>query len=58
MGLKSSLVIIKQNIRKFALKLNIRTVRWGTLRHLGFYQELEIRLKPREMVIFCTLHEK
>ena len=27
-------------------------------RHLGFYQELEIRLKPREMVIFCALHEK
>jgi len=26
--------------------------------HLGFYQELEIRLKPRQMVIFCTLHEK
>ena len=26
--------------------------------HLGFYQELEIRLKPREMVIFCALHEK
>ena len=23
-------------------------------RHLGFYQELEIRLKPREMVIFCA----
>lgn len=22
-------------------------------RHLGFYQELKIRLKPREMVIFC-----
>ena len=22
-------------------------------RHLGFYQELEIRLKTREMVIFC-----
>ena len=22
-------------------------------RHLGFYQELEITLKPREMVIFC-----
>ena len=21
-------------------------------RHLGFYQELEIRLKPRDMVIF------
>ena len=21
-------------------------------RHLGFYQELEIKLKPREMVIF------
>ena len=27
-------------------------------RHLGFYQELEIRLKPRERVIFCALHEK
>ena len=27
-------------------------------RHLGFYQELEIRLKPREMVIFGALHEK
>ena len=27
-------------------------------RHLGFYQELEIRLKPREMVFFCALHEK
>ena len=27
-------------------------------RHLGFYQGLEIRLKPREMVIFCALHEK
>ena len=26
--------------------------------HLGFYQELEIRLKQREMVIFCALHEK
>ena len=23
-------------------------------RHLGFYQELEIRKKPREMVIFCA----
>ena len=23
-------------------------------RHLGFYQELEIRLKPREIVIFCA----
>ena len=22
--------------------------------HLGFYQELEIRLKTREMVIFCA----
>ena len=22
-------------------------------RHLGFYRELEIRFKPREMVIFC-----
>ena len=27
-------------------------------RHLGFYQELEIRLKPREMVFFCAWHEK
>ena len=27
-------------------------------RHLGFYQELEIRLKPREMVILCALQEK
>ena len=27
-------------------------------RHPGFYQELEMRLKPREMVIFCALHEK
>ena len=27
-------------------------------RHLGFYQELEIRLKPWEMVIFCALHDK
>ena len=27
-------------------------------RHLGFYQGLEIRLKPQEMVIFCALHEK
>ena len=27
-------------------------------RHIGFYQELEIRLKPGEMVIFCALHEK
>ena len=23
-------------------------------RHLGFCQELDIRLKPREMVIFCA----
>ena len=23
-------------------------------RHLKFYQELENRLKPREMVIFCA----
>ena len=29
------------------------------VRHLGFYQELEIRLKPREMVIiFGALSEK
>ena len=27
-------------------------------RHLVFYQQLEIRCKPREMVIFCVLHEK
>ena len=27
-------------------------------RHLGFYQEVEIGLKPREMVFFCALHEK
>ena len=25
-------------------------------RHLGFYQELEIRLKQREMVIFRALY--
>ena len=25
---------------------------------LRFYQELEIRLKLREMLIFCTLNEK
>ena len=25
--------------------------------HLGFYQELEIRLKPREMVIFCAYNK-
>ena len=24
-------------------------------RHLGFYQEVEIRLKPREIVIFCAI---
>ena len=27
-------------------------------RHLGFYQELEIRLKQREMVIFRALHDQ
>ena len=27
-------------------------------RHLGFYQELEIRLKLREIVIFCAVHGK
>ena len=26
--------------------------------HLEFYQKLKIRLKPREMIIFCALHEK
>ena len=24
--------------------------------HLGFHQELEIRIKLQEMVIFCALH--
>ena len=24
--------------------------------YLGFYQELEIRIKLQEMVIFCALH--
>ena len=27
-------------------------------RHFGFYQELDIRLKPREMIFFCALYEK
>ena len=27
-------------------------------RHLGVYRELEIKLKPREMVIFYALYEK
>ena len=27
-------------------------------RHLGVYQELELRLKPQEMVFFCAVHEK
>ena len=27
-------------------------------RHLGFYQELEIRSKPREMLIFFVLYMK
>ena len=27
-------------------------------RHLGFYQELEIRLKPLEMAIFFVLEMK
>ena len=26
--------------------------------HLGFYQDLEIRLKLRQMLIFCALYEK
>ena len=30
----------------------------NNVRHLGFYQELEIRLTPREIVIFCALQEK
>ena len=27
-------------------------------RHLGFYQELEIRVKPREIVFFFVLYMK
>ena len=27
-------------------------------RHLGFYQELEIMLKPQGIVIFCARREK
>ena len=27
-------------------------------RHFGFCQELDIRLKPREMIFFCALYEK
>ena len=27
-------------------------------RHFGFYQVSELKLKPREIVIFCALHEK
>ena len=27
-------------------------------RYLGFYQQLEVRLKPREMVVFYALNEK
>ena len=27
-------------------------------RRIGFYQKLEIGLKPGEMVICCALHEK
>ena len=27
-------------------------------RYVGFYQVLEIRVKPREMVIFCDGNEK
>ena len=27
-------------------------------RHVGLCQELKIRLKPREIVIFCALREK
>ena len=30
----------------------------GNGRHLGFYQELSIRSKPREMVTFCAWDEK
>ena len=32
--------------------------KWTAFDLLGFYQELEIRLKPPEMVIFGALHEK
>ena len=27
-------------------------------RHLGFYQEVDIRFKPREIVIVCALLDK
>ena len=27
-------------------------------RHFGFYQELGIRSKPRELLFFCALNEK
>ena len=27
-------------------------------RHFGFYQELEIRLKPQEMLSFCALYDQ
>ena len=32
----------------------LNKMRYGNCRHLGFYQELEIWLKPREMVILCA----
>jgi len=35
-----------------------RPQQWSLGRHLGFYQDLEIRLKPQEMVIFCDWHVK
>ena len=40
------------------LKACDATINWVHLgRHLGFYQELEIRLKPRQKVMFCALHD-
>ena len=41
----------KKNSDIIHIKRSLKT------RHLGIYQELEIRLKPREMAILCALHE-
>ena len=35
----------------------LNKMRYRNGRHLGFYQELEIWLKPREMVILCAWHK-
>ena len=70
--LTSCIVTVFRNDFTFSRKPLLFLTRWGIFygcwrcwravtnngRHLGFHQELEIRLKPREMVIFCALHEK